>query len=228
MDAAIVEARRRAGVEAAALVEDGMIVGLGTGDTAAHALRAIGERVRGGLRVSGVATSRASEELARSLGIAVRAPDDVAAIDLTIDGADELDGALRLIKGGGGALTREKLVARASARVVIVADWRKRVARLGETRRLPVELLAFGARWTCERLSRLGLDPIVRDGFVTDGGGRIADCALAPNADLERLAAELKQLTGVVEHGLFLVEATLALIGGERGVERLERQRAPA
>jgi ribose 5-phosphate isomerase A len=219
----VADARRCAALEAAALVEDGMIVGLGTGDTAAHAIRALGDRARAGLRMTGVATSRASEALGRSLGLLVRAPDDVAAIDLTIDGADELDGELRLVKGGGGALTREKIVARASARVAIVADWHKRVARLGESRRLPVEILAFGARWTCASLARLGLDPRVREGFVTDSGGLIADCALAAGADLERLDAELARTTGVVEHGLFLVEATLALVGHPDRVERYLR-----
>jgi ribose 5-phosphate isomerase A len=223
IDAATEDARRRAGIEAAALVEPGMIVGLGTGGTAAHALRALADRARAGLAFTGVATSRATESLARSLGLALRAPDDVDAIDLTIDGADELDASLRLIKGGGGALTREKLVARASKRVAIVADWHKRVARLGERMPLPVEILAFGARWTCARLAELGLAPRVREGFVTDSGGLIADCALPATTDVAALALSLKRITGVVEHGLFLSEATLAFIATPTTVDVLRR-----
>ncbi len=223
IDAATEDARRRAGVEAAALVEPGMIVGLGTGGTAAHAIRALADRARAGLDFTGVATSRASESLARSLGLAVRSPDDVPSIDLTIDGADEIDGALRLIKGAGGALTREKIVARASTRVVIVADWHKRVTRLGEHARLPVEILRFGARWTCARLAAIGLAPRLRENFVTDSGNVIADCALPADADVAALDLAIKRIAGVVEHGLFLVEATLALIGTPTGVERLAR-----
>jgi len=210
--------RDRAAQAAVAHVEDGMIVGLGSGDTAARAIRLLGGR-----RIVGVATSDKSAELARSLGITVRAPDEVEAIDLTIDGADEIDPALRLIKGGGGAHTREKLVARASRELVIVADADKRVARLGERMPLPVEILPFAQRWTLARLAALGLPPVVREGFVTDNGNVIADCALGPVEDLAALAAALKALPGVVEHGLFLDEATLAYVGRADGVDRLTR-----
>jgi ribose 5-phosphate isomerase A len=153
----------------------------------------------------------------------VRAPDDVAAIDLTIDGADEFDAQLRLIKGGGAAHTREKLVARASKELIVVADEAKRVARLGERMRLPVEILPFAARWTLGHLGALALDPIVRAGVITDNGNLIADCALGPVADLRALAAAIKALPGVVEHGLFLDEATLAYVGTANGVDRLTR-----
>ena len=210
--------RDRAAQAAVAHVEDGMIVGLGSGDTAARAIRLLGGR-----RIVGVATSDKSAALARSLGITVRAPDEVEAIDLTIDGADEIDPALRLIKGGGGAHTREKLVARASRELVIVADADKRVARLGERMPLPVEILPFAQRWTLARLAALGLPPVVREGFVTDNGNVIADCALGPVEDLAALAAALKALPGVVEHGLFLDEATLAYVGRADGVDRLTR-----
>jgi len=197
-----------------------MIVGLGSGDTAARAIRLLGGR-----RITGVATSEKSAALARSLGLDVRAPDDVAAIDLTIDGADEIDAALRLIKGGGGAHTREKLVARASKQMIVVADEAKRVARLGEHMPLPVEILPFARRWTLAALAALGLPPRVRAGFVTDNGNLVADCALGPVADLAALAAAVKALPGVVDHGLFLDEATLAYVGRADGVDRLTRPR---
>src|SRR3954468_8111136 len=158
--------RDRAAEAAIAHVADGMIVGLGSGDTASRAIRMLGGRA-----LVGVATSEKSAELARSVGIEVRAPDEVAAIDLTIDGkaiditidgADEIDPQLRLIKGGGGAPTREKLVARASKQMIVVADTAKRVARLGERMRLPVEILPFAQAWTLARLAALGLPPVVR------------------------------------------------------------------
>ena len=212
------EPRDRAAHAAVAHVEDGMIVGLGSGDTAARAIRLLAGR-----KIVGVATSDGSAALARAVGLEVRTPDEVAAIDLTIDGADELDPALRLIKGGGGAHTREKLVARASRTLVIVVDEDKRVARLGQKRPLPVEILPFARRWTLARLEALGLPPRVRAGFTTDNGNLIADCALGPVDDLAALAAALKALPGVVEHGLFLDEATLAYVGRADGVDRLTR-----
>jgi ribose 5-phosphate isomerase A len=195
-----------------------MIVGLGSGDTASRAIRMLGGRA-----IVGVATSEKSAALARSVGIEVREPGAVTAIDLTIDGADEIDPQLRLVKGGGGAHTREKLVARASKQMIVVADEQKRVARLGEHMRLPVEILPFAHAWTLARLDALGLPPIVRAGFVTDNGNLIADCALGPVADLAALAAALKALPGVVEHGLFLDEATIAYVGRADGIDRLTR-----
>ena len=213
-----VHPRDRAAAAAVTHVADGMIVGLGSGDTASRAIRLLGGR-----KIVGVATSEKSAALGRSVGLQVREPDEVAAIDLTIDGADELDAALRLVKGGGGAHTREKLVARASKQMIVVADSAKRVTRLGEHMPLPVEILPFAARWTLARLDALGLPPTVRAGFVTDNGNLIADCALGPVADLAALAATLKALPGVVEHGLFLDEATLAYVGTADGVDRLTR-----
>jgi ribose 5-phosphate isomerase A len=210
--------RDRAAQAAVAHVADGMIVGLGSGDTASRAIRMLGGRA-----IVGVATSEKSAALARSVGIEVREPGAVTAIDLTIDGADEIDPLLRLIKGGGGAHTREKLVARASKQMIVVADEQKRVARLGEHMRLPVEILPFAHAWTLARLDALGLPPIVRAGFVTDNGNLIADCALGPVADLAALAAALKALPGVVEHGLFLDEATIAYVGRADGIDRLTR-----
>ncbi|HEX4460793.1 MAG TPA: ribose-5-phosphate isomerase RpiA [Polyangia bacterium] len=213
-------ARDRAALAAVAHIEDGMTVGLGSGDTAARAIRFLGARR---LDIVGVATSERSAALARSVGIVVRAPDDVPAIDITIDGADELDDELRIIKGGGAAHTREKLVARASRQLIIVADAGKRVRRLGEHMPLPIEILPFGGAWTMARLRALGLTPTPRAGLLSDNGNLIVDCPLAGGVDVRALAAAIKALTGVVEHGLFLDEAQLAYVGNEDGVEHLQR-----
>jgi ribose 5-phosphate isomerase A len=210
------DARDRAAQAAVAEVKDGMVVGLGTGDTAARAVRALAGRA-----IEGVPTSQRTAELARSLGIRLREPnvEPDLTIDLTIDGADEVDPLLRLVKGGGGALTREKLVARASKRLLIVVDEEKRVSRLGETRRLPVEILAFGARWTMKRLREL--DPRLREGFVTENGGLVIDCLLV--GDPAELARRLDATPGVIEHGLFLEEASVVYVGGREGVVTLAR-----
>jgi ribose 5-phosphate isomerase A len=212
------DARDRAAEAAVQHVADGMVVGLGSGDTASRAIRLLAGRA-----IVAVATSEKSAALGRSAGLDVRDPDDVAAIDLTIDGADEIDPALRLLKGGGAAHTREKLVARASRQLIIVVDAQKCVARLGEHMRLPVEILPFGRRWTLARLEALGLDPRLRAGVITDNGNLLADCALGPTPDLAALAARIEAETGVVEHGLFLDEATLAYVGTDAGVQRLTR-----
>ena len=223
--------RQRDAAAAAAVVhiQPGMFVGLGSGDTASRAIRLLGERVKEGLQIRAVATSEKSALLARSLGIAVYPPDETGALDVTIDGADEIDPELRLIKGGGAAQTREKLVAHASAELIIVADAAKKVRRLGDHMRLPVEVLPFGARWTMRRLRALDLDPVVRDSVVTDNGNLIVDCKLTLDGDVHELAKELDSTTGVVEHGLFLDEASLAYVGVTTddgpGVERLARQR---
>jgi ribose 5-phosphate isomerase A len=207
------QARQKAAEAALAELRAGMVVGLGTGDTASRAIVALGQAR---LPVIGVATSERSAELARTVGIEVRSPDEVDSIDVTIDGADEIDPQLRLVKGAGGALTREKLVARASRKLVIVADSDKCVSRLGERAPLPVEILSFGARWTMARLASLGLEPKPREGR-SDNGGLLVDCVLAASVDVVELARALKQLPGVIEHGLFLDEAQVAYIGGADG-----------
>jgi ribose 5-phosphate isomerase A len=218
-----------------------MVVGLGTGDTAAQFIRALAERLgslgqRSAVRC--VATSLASAALGQRLGLQVVDLDALAAdganrpsVDLTVDGADEIDPALRLIKGAGGALLFEKLVAIASHKLVIVADRSKLVARLGETRRLPVEIVAFGARHTLARLRQLpgiGAADLRQavpsaagsggDGlYVTDSGNRIVDLALAAQVDPQVLQATLKALPGVIETGLFLTEATRIIVGEPSG-----------
>ncbi|MFO0576730.1 MAG: ribose-5-phosphate isomerase RpiA [Polyangia bacterium] len=229
-------ARRAAGAAAAALVEPGMLVGLGTGDTAAHFIRALAARQLAGLRC--IATSRRSAGLARELGFALLELDEVAPsggpppIDLTVDGADEIDPQLRLIKGAGGALLFEKLVAHASRRLVIIADGAKRVQRLGEKRLLPIEIVAFGARHTLDRVRRCSAvqsaELRLADGapYHTDSGNLIVDARLqaGAGADLNAVQAELKAMLGVIETGLFLTEAERALLGAPDGsVEVLER-----
>ena len=222
------KARAAAGHAAAAVIETGMIVGLGTGDSASYAVRELGARVKAGVQITGVPTSDRTAALARSLGIPLVSLEAVERIDVTIDGADEIDPKLRLIKGAGGALLREKLVARVSRRVIIVADPDKRVGTLGERMRLPVEVVPIGVRQTLEALRGHRVDPQLRlnDGapFVTDNAGWIADCTVPPGVSPSDLHTWLKLVTGVVDTGLFLTEATDAFIGKPDGtVERLTR-----
>jgi ribose 5-phosphate isomerase A len=233
---------KRAAAEAAIeLVADGMVLGLGTGSTAEHFLRLLAERIRHGLKVKGVATSRQTERSAAALGIPLTSLDEVSRLDLTIDGADEIDSALRLIKGGGGALLREKIVAAASRKMVVIADESKLVSVLGRFP-LPIEIVPFGAKATAAHVDHafreLALKPMasgvahgrggLRAGlggqgqFVTDNGNLILDWACGRIEDPEILTGVLKAIPGVVEHGLFIGLAHLALIGTREGVKRLE------
>ena len=219
--------KRLAAERACDLVESGMRLGLGTGSTAAFFVAELGRRK---LDILAVPTSEATKRQAESLGIPVSTLDEAPELDLTVDGADEVDPALNLIKGGGGALLREKLVAQASRRMVVIADSSKQVARLGRFP-LPVEVIRFGVETTRRRvgqlLSEMGLSPETRiretqDGrpFLTDGGNLILDLYLDEIADPASLARELKFLLGVVEHGLFVRIASAALIGaGEDVIE---------
>jgi ribose 5-phosphate isomerase A len=221
------EQKCAAGEAAAALVEEGMTVGLGTGSTAAWFVRALAARR---LSVRGVPTSEATAALARACGITLVDLDEAGPIDLTVDGADEIGPALALIKGGGAALLREKLVWSASRRCVVIADSGKALARLGKFP-LPIEVVAFGHRTTASRIAaaarECGIAPSpalrVLDGAPvrTDGGNLIYDLPCGAIDDPAGLAAALKRLTGVVEHGLFLGLAERALIGTELGVTTL-------
>lgn len=232
--------RQAAGMAAAAHIQSGMVVGLGTGDTAAAFIRALADRVRhrevSDLRC--VATSLRSAQLGRELGLLVVELDDLPTtaahpIDITVDGADEISPQLQLTKGAGGALLFEKLVARCSRQLIIVADPAKLVARIGEQRRLPVEIVPFGSRHTLASILRthrvqaadLRMADTVKP-YVTDGGHYIVDVQITP-ADAPQAAtlhAQLKALPGVVETGLFLQEAALALIGdGDGQVRQLPR-----
>lgn len=219
--------KREAAARAVALVESGMRLGLGTGSTARHFVDLLGERVRQGLRVTGVPTSRATAEQAAGLGIPLSTLDETPRLDLTIDGADEIDPRLRLIKGGGGAHLREKIVACASARMIVIADESKAVARLGRFP-LPVEVVEFGLGATrlavAKALELCGCpcDPVLRiRGGVpvrTDSGNLILDCPAGLIPDPEALAARLDGLTGVVEHGLFIAIASAAILATSSGV----------
>ena len=213
---------------AAALIEDGMVVGLGTGSTASLILEPLAARIRQGLRIVGIPTSERTAEQARTLGIPLSTLADHARVDLTIDGADEVElGTLNLIKGLGGALLREKIVATASARLVIVADESKLVERLGRGV-VPVEVVPFEWQSTARRIEGLGGRPALRvrpDGgaFVTDGGHYILDCAFGAISSAASLDRELNCIVGVVEHGLFLGVADRVVVGGAGGVEVLDR-----
>jgi ribose 5-phosphate isomerase A len=211
-DAAVAEQKRAAAHAAAELLQDGMRVGLGTGSTVAHLLPAIAERGLTGLRC--VATSPATETAARALGLAVHPLDELGELDIAIDGADEIDPRGWLVKGGGGAHTREKIVASAAKRFVVIASAEKAVMEL--TPPVPLELVAFGAQRTL-----LVVDPAsLRDVAHSPDGGLIADY-LGPVGDPGELAARLSATPGVVEHGLFAPElVSLVLIAGEQGVER--------
>ncbi len=224
------EQKRRAAARSLDFVEPGMVLGLGTGSTAAIMVELLGERVRAGLAVTGIPTSEATAALAARCGVALTSLERVQGLDLTIDGADETDGELRLIKGGGGALLREKIVASLSKRVVIIADAGKKVARLGAFP-LPVEVVPFAAPALLPKLAAFGCEANLRgadDGgpFVSDEGNHIIDCSFGAIEDPEALARQLNAMPGVVEHGLFLGIAERVLLGGEDGVEELVRRGA--
>ncbi|HEU4597886.1 MAG TPA: ribose-5-phosphate isomerase RpiA [Pyrinomonadaceae bacterium] len=228
MDKAL-NAKQRAGEKSVEYVEEGMTLGLGTGSTAYWMVERLGERVREGLRVRCVPTSRRTEEQARALGIPLVTFDEVQQLDLTIDGADEIGPGLALIKGGGGALLREKLVAAASRRMIVVADAGKRVSTLGRFP-LPVEVVPFAWEVTARRVERVtGVEPVMRragaDPYVTDNGNYILDCGCGTIEDPARTERELKLLPGVVECGLFVGMADLAILAGDDGeLEILERR----
>jgi ribose 5-phosphate isomerase A len=222
------ESLKQAAADAAvALVEDGMILGLGTGSTAKLAVETLGKRVAGGLRVIGIPTSEFTGQQARSLGIPISSLDDHPGIDLTIDGADEVElGPLNLIKGRGGALLREKIVASASKRLVIIVDESKLVEKLGEHFALPVEVIPFGWHVAAKRIEGLGAKIVLREGtpgkpYVTDGGHYIVDCSFGPIASPSKLASELNNIVGVVEHGLFLGMASEVIVAANSGVKVL-------
>jgi ribose 5-phosphate isomerase A len=220
------QAKRMAGERAAELVENGMRIGLGSGSTVYWTIRRLGQRVRSGLRIEAIPSSRATEQWARAVNIPLTSFAQVKELDLTLDGADEIAPDLSLIKGGGGALLREKLVAAASRRLVIVADDSKPVSVLGKFP-LAVEVVPFGWEVTRERIARLGADPVLRregqDPFITDSRHYILDCAFGAIPDPGRLHAELKALVGVVETGLFVGMAEAAIVSDGRTVKMLRR-----
>ncbi len=226
------EMKVKAAEAALAHVEDGMRLGIGTGSTAEEFVRLLAEKVHGGLRIQGVPTSERTARLCVELGVPLKSLDEMPELDLTVDGADELDANLTLIKGGGGALLREKIVASTSARVLVIADESKLVTTLGAFP-LPIEVNPFGHKATCiaieKAASRLGLSGALtlrqsgEDVFMTDGGHYIFDASFGRIPDAEALSGELNSIPGVVEHGLFIHMASLAIIAGEAGARTLRR-----
>jgi len=205
----IMDPKERAGQSALSYIQDGMIVGLGTGSTAAYFIKLLAERVKNGLKIRGIPTSERSRQLALSLGIPLTTLDEYQEIAVTVDGADEVDPQLRLIKGGGGAMLREKIVASASMKLVIIVHSEKLVSRLGTTSPVPVEVVPFGWQVTMGRLSSLGAQPALRqnsDGrpFHSDSGNYIVDCKFEHGISGAWLARRIDHVVGVVEHGLFI------------------------
>jgi len=223
----LAERLARLGEAAAALVEDGQIVGLGTGSTADAMIDALGRRVAAGLEIGAVATSAQSERRAREHGIPVISLDEVDELAIGIDGADEIDPALTLIKGRGGALLYEKLVAERCRRFVVIGTTEKLVTDLGLRLPLPIEVIPYGWSHTAGRVAALGLSPTLRRNAagmptVTDAGNFLLDCATHRIADAGSLGAAIKSLTGVVDHGLFVGLATDGLvIDNEGGIRPL-------
>jgi ribose 5-phosphate isomerase A len=218
--------KRAAAEKALELVQDGMLLGLGSGTTSRFFVEGVGRLVASGLKVRGVPTSRATAELAASLGIPI-VTELVGHIDLAVDGADEVDPALNLVKGHGGALFREKLVAAAAKRFVVVVDESKLVKELGQGA-VPVEVLPFLWRSTAERIAGLGLTLVIRGGeetpFVTDNGNVILDVTVADGIKKPGdFAMELKKITGVVEHGLFVGMTDTVIVGGPEGPRAVGR-----
>lgn len=219
----MLELKKMAGERAADFVQSGMVLGLGTGSTAIHAVVKIGRLWREGILkdIVGIPTSRGTEKVAREWDIPLTNLQAHPVIDLTIDGADEVDPQLNMIKGGGGALLREKIVAHASRREIIVVDSSKLVDVLGRTFPLPVEVIPFGWNICAEALREMGFEPKLRlageEIYITDEGNYILDCRVPPNSDVVALAKELNAIPGVVENGFFIGCADLVVVGTPEG-----------
>ncbi len=219
--------KQRAARAAVELVESGNVVGLGSGSTATFVVRFLAERVRDGLKIVGIPTSLRTKQLAEQLGIPLTTLDECQQIDITLDGADEIDPQLNLIKGGGGALLREKIIASASRRFIIIADSSKQVEHLGKFP-LPVEVIPFAQTLISSRIAALGAHVALRryaydNAFVTDEGHYILDCTFGEIADPAALAGKLRAMPGVVEHGLFIAMAEMAVVARSGEIVRLRR-----
>ena len=212
--------KKIAGEKAAEYVKDGMTLGLGTGSTAFHAVNAVGELVKKGMKLQAVPTSKATEAQARELGIPLLTIDEVEHIDLAIDGVDEIDPAFNAIKGGGGALYREKVVATMANEVIWIMDDSKLVEKIGAFH-LPVEIAQYGSKQAIAKMEAYGWNPVlrVRDGktFVTDNGNFIADLHLGAGFDIEDVYNKLSGMLGVLEHGLFLNMCKRIIVGTDEG-----------
>jgi ribose 5-phosphate isomerase A len=221
--------KRAVAEEAVKYVKDGQVVGLGTGSTARYLILAIGERCKAGLRIQGVPTSRGTADLAKQVGIPLLETEDSWAIDVAIDGADQVDPYLNLIKGGGGALLKEKIVAAAARRLIIMVDYTKRVPVLGHPFPLPVEVVPFGWGSTARQIEALGIKPVLRERsgtiFTTEAGHYILDLYVEKIADPATLETRLNEIPGVVETGLFVGRTDLLLVGTPQGVEVQEAMR---
>ncbi|MBG53521.1 MAG: ribose-5-phosphate isomerase RpiA [Alphaproteobacteria bacterium] len=225
--------KRRSAEGALAYIEDGMKLGLGTGSTAEHLVRLLGEKVKAGFNILCVPTSERTAALAAELGIPLSNLNETPALDLTIDGADEFDAALRLVKGGGGALLREKIVAAASKRMIVITDASKKVETLGAFP-LPVEVIPFGCQTTAAKIeavaASLGCTGRISrredqygEPFLTDSENFIYDCAFGRIPDADELAKALNLIPGVVDNGLFIGIADLAIIGTDEGIQLVSR-----
>jgi ribose 5-phosphate isomerase A len=220
--------KQTAAESAAELVTNGMVIGLGSGSTAEIVIRILGEKVKNGLQITGVPTSHKSEEIAHALGMQLATLEGYPELDLAIDGADEVElGSLDLIKGRGGALLREKIVASSSRQLIIVVDESKIVNRLGSHGEVPVEIVSFGWESTAHRLEKIGWKPVLRlkagAPFVTDGGHYILDCSFEKGLAIQSRGAQLHDTVGVVEHGMFLGMATEVHVGSTTGVRILRK-----
>lgn len=216
--------KKQAALRAVEFVEDGMVVGLGTGSTAYFVVEGLGARVKEGLKITGIPTSERTATQARSLGIPLATFAEHQSIDLTIDGADEVERrSLNLIKGLGGALLREKIVAAASQRLVIVVDQEKLVDQLGDHTPVPVEAVQFGWQATAAALTRLGAEPVLRHAhedhpFITDGGNYTLDCRFTKIADAKALERNINAIVGVVDCGLFIGRASAVIVAANDGI----------
>ena len=222
--------KKLAGEEAVKYIEDGMIVGLGTGSTVEHTLRKLGELVKNGLKIKGIPTSIHTKKIAKEENIPLTNLEENPEIDLTIDGADEVDSNLNLIKGGGGALTREKIIAFNSKKVIIVADDSKVVKALGIDFDLPVEVVKFAWQATKKTLEGFGCEVTRREimegePFITDNGNYILDCSFERIENPDQMEIDLNLIPGVVENGLFINLVDKVIVGGKQGILTLEKEK---
>lgn len=219
--------KKNAGIKAAEYIKDGMIVGLGTGSTAKYLVERVGELVKGGLKIQAVATSKATEEQARELGISLLDVNDVEYLDIAIDGVDEIDKDFNATKGGGGALFREKIVASLAKEVIWIMDDSKLVDSIGDFP-LPVEILPYGYKVTLKRLKDLGLNPVMRlknnELYVTDNGNYIADLHMSAPVDVKDIKEKLDNTVGVLETGQFLNVCNRIIVGTDDGVKIFENK----